>query len=84
MILIIHIILAVTSIAQVTYTVFSPTKAKLQIGYLLTLSAVISGFVLGIISSMSIGQVCVRGGIYLGLIITMFVLAKKRINTIIQ
>lgn len=84
MILIVHIILAVTSIVQVTHAVFFPTKYKLQIGYLLTLCTVISGFLMGITSPMSIGQVCVRGVIYLGLTITMLVLARKRMNTITQ
>lgn len=82
MTMIVHIILALASIVQVTYTVFSPTKSKLQIGYLLILSTIISGFIMATISSMSIGQVCVRGGIYLGIMIIMLVFVNKRIGAI--
>lgn len=84
MILIVHIILSLTSIIQAIYIIFSPTKAKLQVGYLLTLSVIISGLIVNVVDNMSIGQVCVRGVIYLGLIVTMLVLAQKRIHTIIK
>ena len=79
MILIIHIILSLISIVQATYTIFSPTKAKLQVGYLLTSGVIASGLIVSMVNNISIRQVCARGAIYLGLIVTMFVLAQKRI-----
>lgn len=79
MFLTIHIILAIISIIQIVFAFFYPSKIKLQIGNLLTVSTIISGFLLSLFGTISIRQVCIRGAIYLGLIVTMSVLAQKRI-----
>ncbi len=79
MYLVVHISSAVISVLYASYTALSPSKSKLRITYLLTLATILSGSVLAIISGASFGKACLSGIVYIGIMITITTIIKKRL-----
>ena len=77
MLLITHIIIALSSIIYVTYKFFKPSRAGLKVSYALIGSTLISGTLLVTISHANIIQACTSGLLYLGFV-SFGVVATKR------
>ncbi len=68
MFLLLHILVALTSVAQTTYLLFSPSKSKLHFTYTFVGLTLISGTYLGFSKPAHLVQTCVTGLIYIGVI----------------
>lgn len=84
MILITHVAFAFISIVFVSYTAFSPSKIKLRITYFLTLGTILSGLIMLFIHPAHLGQACVSGVLYLGFMIIISMIARRRLAIIKQ
>jgi hypothetical protein len=68
MIVLIHVIIAVTSIVQTSYLFFKPSTHALRISYLLVALTMISGFYLVATQPVSIQSTCTSGLVYLAIV----------------
>ncbi len=68
MILIFHILIALSSIAYTSYLFFSPSKSKLRISYALVALTLITGTYLVALNPSHIVSACRTGLLYLGVI----------------
>jgi hypothetical protein len=80
MILLIHIIFALISVVFVSYTAINPSTTKLRFSYFLTFSTLLSGFVVLFTNPVNLGRVCLGGSIYLGLVVIILTVARKRLS----
>lgn len=64
MILLLHILIALSSVAQATYTFFNPSQAKLSISYGLIAATFVSGVALTISSQGHMLEACAMGLLY--------------------
>jgi len=63
----------------VFYTALSPSVTKLRVTYLLTLGTVLSGLTLLFIYPVDLGKACLSGVAYLGFMIAISTVARKRL-----
>jgi hypothetical protein len=87
MLVLFHVIIAISSLAYTASVFLSPSNAKLRVSYGLVATTVASGTYLVISTNAKMLQACITGLSYLGLILlgiiaTHYKLAKenKRIN----
>lgn len=66
MILVSHIIIAILSLAHLTYTVFRPTHKHLNFSYVLVASTITSGTYLALLMPDKLAHVCLMGLLYAG------------------
>ncbi len=78
MLLLIHIILAISGIVFATYSAFAPSKKRLAISYALTIATLISAGFVVLASHTSFGHACLSGLAYLGVVSVGIVIAQKR------
>lgn len=81
MIVLLHVILAFTSVAFTTYLYFRPSKAKFYGAYGLIAATLASGTWLVISTHSPLVSSCVTGLIYLGFVVSLAVAASKRLST---
>jgi hypothetical protein len=74
-----HIIIALTGIVVTTILLFSPSKKKFNLTYLLLAGTIGTGTVLIIMSPSHMLQSCVMGIAYTAFVVTGVVIAKKRL-----
>jgi len=79
MILILHIVIALTSIAYSTYTIVAPSPKKIRGNYLFLAGTWISGFFLVFQNHVSFGHLCLSGILYTGIVTMNMMLARKRL-----
>jgi len=79
LLLISHIIIALSGIVLTTALLFSPTKKKFQGTYLLLAGTIGTGTVLVILNSSHMLQNCVMGIAYTAFVVGGVVVAKKRV-----
>lgn len=79
MILLAHIIIALSSIALSTYTFFSPSKTKLHTSYALVAAVLASGTYLVLLNPAALGRLCTTGLIYLGVVTVVLVSAHRKL-----
>jgi hypothetical protein len=65
MIVVLHVIIALASIAHITYTLIRPSHRQLFISYGLIASTLVSGFFLVVASPSHMIQACTVGLVYL-------------------
>ncbi len=65
MIILLHVLIALGSIAQTTYTFFRPSQDKLYVSYGLIVATIVSGTVLIIDSSGHMLESCTMGLLYI-------------------
>ncbi|HEV7454095.1 MAG TPA: hypothetical protein VGO07_02445 [Candidatus Saccharimonadales bacterium] len=65
MIIVLHILIALTSLVQTTYVYFKPSSRQLRASYLLVALTMLSGFYLVATRPGSIAQACSAGLVYL-------------------
>lgn len=78
--LIIHIILALASLALSTYNFFRPQSSKLQLSYGLATGTLASGILLIIMYNASILRTCLSGVLFYGVVALLNELARKKLS----
>jgi hypothetical protein len=68
MVLITHIVIALSSMVYTTYLYFSPARSKFPVAFSLVALTIVSGTVLVISTHSAILQSCVTGLIYLAVV----------------
>ncbi len=79
MIILLHVVIALSSIATTTYAFFFPSKSKLRLSYSFTAATVATGFYLLAAYPAHMIQTCTTGLIYLAVIIVGTVSARYRL-----
>ena len=80
--LITHIIIALSSVAYASYTLYVPSKSKLHISYGLISLTLVSGTYLTIITPSHMVQACTSGLAYSGAVLVMTMFAKRKLAEI--
>ncbi len=84
MIVLLHVLIAVSSLALVTYTFFKPTHKIFFVSYGSILLTVVSGLYLVIIEPTRMLHTCEVGLIYLVVAVTATVMARVRLAKLNQ
>lgn len=79
MLILIHVIIALFSVACATYTFFAPSKSSLYLSYALIASTLISGTYLIIASHASLLSSCMSGLIYITVVSFGILPARKKL-----
>jgi uncharacterized membrane protein YciS (DUF1049 family) len=79
MILILHIVLALTGIILATATFLAPNKTKLKFSYGLAASTLATGVYLTILNPTHLASSCITGLIYFGLVGVFIYSAQKKL-----
>lgn len=79
MVLMTHIVIALTSVVYATYLFFKPSVNKLRISYFLVALTFASGSYLIWNNPSHIVQACVTGIIYLGIVLGTIVAARHKL-----
>jgi hypothetical protein len=78
MIVLLHVLIALSSIAYTTYLYFRPTKRKFYASYGLIAATLASGTYLVISTHSPLLSSCVTGLIYLGIVLTGVLAASRK------
>lgn len=79
MILIIHILIALSSIAYASYMFFAPSRSKFVVSYSLVGMTLVSGSFLVLLQPAHMAQACVSGLAYTAFVLVAIVVAKRRL-----
>lgn len=79
MILVTHIIIALSSVAYTTLLLLRPTQAKLHVSYLLVAATLASGIYLTVINPANMLRTCTTGLVYVVIVTAGIALARKRL-----
>lgn len=82
MILILHIIIALSSVACTTILLISPSKNKLIISYLLVGATLASGIYLTVLNPAQMLRTCMAGLVYASLVTTGIMIAQSKLRQI--
>lgn len=80
MILVLHIVIALSSIAYTTFTYFTPSKNKLRISWMLVALTIASGTWLVISAHSALLQSCTTGLVYLTIVSAGIIAAQRRLK----
>lgn len=75
----IHIIIALSSVAYTTYLLFSPSKLKFYVSYGLVGLTLLSGTILVIITHSPLLSACETGLLYSGIVLSGILAAHRRL-----
>jgi|GEM_PF-2350203 len=81
MILVVHIIIALTSVIHSTIGIFSPSQAKLKMTYILMGGTLASGVFLGFDKHVNLGHACLSGIVYVCLVSINILITKRRLSS---
>ncbi|MES2971778.1 MAG: hypothetical protein V4702_05650 [Patescibacteria group bacterium] len=81
MLVLVHVIIALSSVAYTTYLFLRPSKSKLQISYGLVVATLASGTYLVFVTRNNILQACITGLIYVGAVSVGIVLAQRKLTS---
>ena len=79
MLVLVHVIIALSSIGYAGYTYIVPTKNRLRLSQIFIGLTVASGTYLVISTKASLVSACITGLIYLSIVATALVLAHRRL-----
>jgi hypothetical protein len=79
MIVLIHVLIALASMAYSTYVFFSPSQTKLRLSYGLVGATVASGTYLIVTNPAHMVQSCTTGLIYLGVVSVAIISARHKL-----
>ena len=82
MVLLLHIVIALTSLVYTTYLYISPSKTKLRLSYILVASTVATGTYLTLINLSHLVSTCITGLIYLGIVSVAIVSARHKLASL--
>lgn len=77
--LVIHILIALASIASSTYAFLSPSKNRLKVSYGLVAATLASGTFLVVSMHANMVSACMSGLLYLGFVASLLSLANARL-----
>lgn len=80
MILLLHIAIALTSIAVAAYGLFSPSKTKLHASYCFIAATIATGAYLVVMAPAHMLEVCTVGLLYTGIMIIATVAVRRKIT----
>lgn len=78
MLLLLHIIIALSGLVAATASVFRPSQNKLNLSYGLVLATIASGTVLVIVNHAQILSSCITGLVYIGVSLALILSAQRR------
>ena len=81
MLLITHIIIAITSVAYTTLLLIRPTQTKLYTSYALVGATLASGIYLTVVNPASMLRTCTTGLVYVVIVTAGIALARKKLAT---
>ena len=79
LILPVHIVIALSSVAYTTYLFFAPSKLKFYVSYALIGLTLVSGTMLVLASHSPLLSSCVTGLLYVGLVLAGVLAAHRRL-----
>jgi hypothetical protein len=79
MILVTHIIIALSSVAYTTLLLIRPTQTKLYVSYALVAATLASGIYLTVINPASMLRTCTTGLVYVVIVTAGIAIARKRL-----
>ncbi|MEO7617387.1 MAG: hypothetical protein ABIS59_00945 [Candidatus Saccharibacteria bacterium] len=79
MILILHILIALSSVAHTTYLYMRPSQSKLKVTYTMVGLTLASGTYLTILNPSHLASSCTSGLIYIGVIMVGVVAAQRKL-----
>lgn len=79
MLILIHVVLALTALGISAYNVFKPVISRLKTSYALAGGTLASGVLLIVINHASILRTCVSGIVFFGVVTAMNELARQRL-----
>ena len=79
MILVIHILVAISSLIYTGYVYFYPSKSKLNIAYGLVAVMLLTGFYLILSKPAHITQTCIEGLVYLAIVSYGLISARHKL-----
>lgn len=74
-----HVLIALASMAFATYIFFSPSKAKLYASYSLVAATLVSGLYMVLANPTHMVQACTSGLLYLGLVAATTLAARHKL-----
>lgn len=80
MILITHILIALSSVAFATYLLFKPSQSKLIASYSLIAATLASGVYLTVLHPAHLAQTCLSGLAYISIVSIATIFARRRIT----
>jgi hypothetical protein len=78
MIVLLHVLIALSSIAYTTYLYFRPSRRKFYAAYSLVTATLVSGTYLVISTGSPLLSSCTTGLLYLGLVTSMLLLSLRK------
>ncbi len=82
MVLVLHIVIALSTVGVSGFTLIKPNSNKLRLSYLLTVLTFITGGYLVIMSPSHLVSACVTGLVFLGIVGTLLFAARHRLASI--
>jgi hypothetical protein len=79
MILVTHILIALSSVIFTTYLLLRPTEVKLYSSYVLVAATIASGVYLTVINPASMLRTCTTGLVYVVIVTAGIAIARKRL-----
>lgn len=84
MVVLIHVLIALSSVGYTTYLLFSPSQAKFRVTYGLVTATILSGTYLVISTHSNMLQACLTGLAYICIVSLGIVIARYRFVTALQ
>jgi hypothetical protein len=82
MIVLLHVLIALSSLAFTSYLYFSPSRNKLRVGYILVATTLASGTYLVLSTHSNMLQSCLTGLICLAIAFTGIIAAQHKLSTV--
>jgi hypothetical protein len=79
MLILIHVIIALSSIGFTTYLAISPSQAKLRLSYVLVALTLVTGTYLVVSTGSNLLKSCLTGLVYLAVVTAGIVAARHRL-----
>jgi hypothetical protein len=80
MLLITHIIIALSGLAASTYALFDPSRSKLRVSYGLVIATILTGTYLVVSTHARILSSCITGLAYIGVSLSLILSAQHRLS----
>ena len=81
--ILLHVLIAIISVAYTTFSAFVPSKKKLNIVYVLTALTLGTGTVLIFSLHTNMTRLCLMAILYIGFIVANVYIIRKRVNKIL-
>ncbi len=82
MITVLHVILAVISLAVATYNLYRPASSRLKLSYVLAAATLSSGVMLIFINNASVLRTCITGLLFFALITAMNTVSSRKLASV--